>query len=93
MNSNENSAAALTALLVQRNLPENMYAAVHRYVLEHKPVGYFLMSLFRNDLAAFMCADSKNRACFEGWICLLYWDLPSACWGSKDKVNRWLEKK
>jgi len=83
----------LTRALEARKIPDHMHDGVRDYVLRHIPAGGFMSALFSNELLAFMRADEKNRACMEAWIYLMVWDLPSACWGSRQKVEAWLAEK
>lgn len=83
----------LTAALVARGIPEHMHDGVRRYVLDQQPVGHFLTALFSDELQALLLADEKNQACMKEWIYLLVWDVPSACWGSRAKVDDWLASK
>lgn len=52
--------------------------------------GGFLMAVLRNDLkGALSRADSYNRASLYQIVQYCYAEIPSACWGSSDKVEQW----
>jgi hypothetical protein len=72
-------------------LPEHMREHARAYVEEHQPVGNFLAAVLANDLVdAFGRADADNRAAMADWAKWLWNDIPSACWGSREKVEAWL---
>lgn len=52
--------------------------------------GAFGTALLMNSLSgAVMAADASNRACIVDWVEWCYWNLPSICWGSEEKVLAW----
>lgn len=72
-------------------LPEAMRERARDYVERHQPVGHFLTAVLENNLVnAIGAADAENRAAIEDWALWLFNDIPSACWGSRAKVEAWL---
>jgi hypothetical protein len=72
-------------------IPEDMREDARDYVEDHEPVGGFLYAVLTNDLVnAFGYADPDNRAAMHDWCLWLFNDIPSKCWGSKEKVEAWL---
>lgn len=56
--------------------------------------GSFMMALLENDLQnAVGNADGQNLAALQAWVRWLYNYAPFACWGSKEKVEAWEERK
>lgn len=73
-------------------LPTHMQMAARRYIEEHKLPGDFLQAVLRNDLSgAFAKADLTNRAALQTWVEWLWNEAPGHCWGSKEKVDAWVE--
>jgi hypothetical protein len=55
-------------------------------------VGSFLFAVLSNNLVeAFRRADDGNAAAMQEIVAYCYNKLPSECWGSKEKVEAWLE--
>jgi hypothetical protein len=55
--------------------------------------GSFLTAVLENDLAgAVGQADWQNIEVLPAIVAFVYRNLPSPCWGSKDKVEAWLVK-
>jgi hypothetical protein len=76
-----------------KGIPPHMAKSLIRYVNQGIPTGGFLEQVLSNNLVeAVGKADSENRKCIEAYANILYWELPSACWGSKEKVEKWIEK-
>lgn len=71
----------------------NMVDALKGYAEERHPVGHFLTAVLVNDLSeAVARADEDNLANLPAFIGYLYNEAPSPCWGSEEKVKKWLEK-
>jgi len=65
--------------------------ALDRYVQRRIPTGDFLQAVLENNLAqSFGRADNQNRANLYDIVCYCYNEIPSACWGSPEKVRAWL---
>ncbi len=51
----------------------------------------FITSVLNNDLfGAFARGDNEAIANLKHIICYCYNEIPSECWGSKEKVKEWL---
>lgn len=71
-------------------LPSHL-SSLLKYVEQRIPPGSFLMAVLCNNLAeACGRADLQNRRRLFEYVQYLYNDAPSACWGSKEKVDAWL---
>ena len=71
-------------------LPEAMQEHARDYVEKHQEVGGFLTAVLSNDLVgAFARADRDNLAAMGDWTLWLFNDIPSACWGTPEKVRAW----
>ena len=74
------------------DLPPHMRDGVRAYVLDGKRSGGFLMSVLENDFAgAVKRADMTNTQMLVNWADFLNMGLMSSMWGSKGKVEAWLE--
>jgi hypothetical protein len=72
-------------------IPESTLGALDRYVNRGIPTGGFLNCVLNNDLfGAVGKADDFNINVIDDICKLIYNELPSACWGSKEKINSWL---
>jgi hypothetical protein len=68
-------------------------AGIDRYVAERVPTGSFIRAVLENNLReAFGRADDDNRADLFEIVCYCYNDIPAGCWGSPERVRRWLER-
>lgn len=75
-------------------IPAHTKGALDRYVNHGLLPGDFLMSVLTNDLfGAVARADSANRAALPEICSYVYNELPSDCWGSPDKVDRFIRIK
>jgi hypothetical protein len=73
-------------------LPIKIEIALSRYVEHHMPTGGFLRAVLSNDLfRAFALADEGNRIELFNICNYIYNEIPGNCWGSPEKVNRWIE--
>jgi len=81
-------------LYKRETMREDIKDALKRYA-EHKIMtGDFLKAVLENDLQmAFARADEDNVKDMLQIVRYCYNDLPSECWGSKEKVEAWLTKK
>lgn len=72
---------------------KGIIATLRRYVDDKIPTGGFLQSVLSNDLTeACVRADDINRYILFDIVKYIYNNLPMNCWGSPEKVQRWLEK-
>lgn len=67
--------------------------SIDRYV-EHKvPTGDFLKAVLENDLAgALGRADLEAMDNIRHIVCYIWNEVPSQCWGSKEKVSKWMNE-
>jgi len=57
------------------------------------PTGSFVYAVLCNDLKeSFGQADDGNRKTLFNITQFCYWELPSDCWGSPEKVKAWQEQ-
>jgi len=73
-------------------IPEHMVDGVMDYLEFGLEPGGFLRAVLENDLVhAFGCADRTNIHRMEDWASFIYNEMPMAAWGSKKKVDAWIE--
>ena len=71
-------------------LPEHCRGGMKRYIEEGIPPGDFLEAVICNDLVqAFARADDTNITRLFDYANFLYNEVPSVCWGSKEKMLGW----
>jgi hypothetical protein len=64
---------------------------LERYVSDRCPTGGFLHAVLSNDLTqACAKADMHNQRRLHEIVSYIYNNLPSICWGSPEKVEKWL---
>ena len=74
-------------------VPEHIQGAFDRWVSDGIPPGGFVTAVLENDLkGAFGRADSINLEHMQEIVMYCYWELPSDCWGSPEKVKQWRER-
>ena len=79
---------------MKKDVPENTLKSLLAYRDERRPCGGFLSSVLSNNLAAsVMAADAANKAALPEIVQWVYWELPSAAWGSPEKVAAWTQPK
>lgn len=72
-------------------LPEHCRGSVRDYVLYGIGFGNFLGKVFENDLSgAALAADDTNIRYLAEYARLLH-NAPRDCWGSKEKVDDWIQ--
>lgn len=65
--------------------------SIDRYVSQRIPTGGFLMAVLENNLVeAIGTADTEAMDNIRHIVCYLYNEVPSNCWGNKEKVKNWL---
>lgn len=80
--------------LNENGIPGYMHDGVLQYVLNHRACGDFFMAVVSNDLKeACGRADHNNQFLLFDYVRFLYNSVPSGCWGSKEKVTKWLATK
>ena len=71
----------------------DMMEPLQAYIEEHRPVGGFLSAVISNDLSrACSRADEDNLRNLPAFVAFLYNAAPSTCWGSPEKMKKWLEE-
>lgn len=72
-------------------LTEDNLGGLIRYIEHRIEPGSFLHSVLENDLKeACARADSINRRKLFEYVEWLYNEAPHECWGSPEKVSKWL---
>jgi hypothetical protein len=74
-------------------IPEYMHGGLVRYLVNHIAPGDFLGAVLANDLRrACSHADDQNKHLLRNYVQFFYSHAPSTCWGSREKVQAWLEE-
>jgi len=72
-------------------LPEHMQGGMQRYIEQGINPGDFLYLILCNDFVhALGHADMINTARIVDYAKFLYLEVPTACWGSREKVDNWI---
>ena len=72
-------------------IPNELRAALYRYVESHIPPGGFLTAVLENDLMeAVGRADHTNIQILKEICQYVHWEMPSTCHGSPEMVAAWL---
>ena len=72
-------------------LPQHMQDSMQLYIENKIPPGGFLTAVLENKLMeSFSTADNINRHRLSDICKFLYNEAPCDCWGSPEKVNKWL---
>ena len=88
-----NNWATRQTAYVQREaqIPELTLETLRLYVEQRIPTGGFLRACLVNDFIVAVCAaDNENLRSIVSLAKWMYVNLPSACWGSSDRVDAWL---
>jgi len=73
-------------------IPQRMISAIDRYVNQGIQPGHFLTGVICNDLKeAISRADDENMVNLPAYLGYFCNEVPSACWGSEEKMKAWLE--
>lgn len=73
-------------------LPEALRGGALRYIEQGILPGSFLQAVIRNDLSgALGQADSNNLTWIRDIVSFWYNEAPGACWGSREKMEAWVE--
>lgn len=71
--------------------PNNLGPSFQRYIEMRVPLGGFLNAVVENDLKeACARADEYNRNKIFEIVQWLWNEAPAECWGSPQRVSRWL---
>ena len=72
-------------------IPARMLVVLRDYIATGRPVGHFLNAVLSNDLRlAIAHADQENLANLPAFTAYLYWEAPSQCHGSPERVKAWI---
>ena len=70
---------------------DHMVGAVRRYIEKRIHPGDFLTAVICNDLSkAVAHADADNAKQLVAWVRFFYNEIPAKAWGSKEKMEDWL---
>ena len=73
---------------------EYMKGAVQRYIEQGISPGGFLTAVICNNLSeGLIRADENNGAKLKEWVQWFYSEAPSPCWGSKEKMEVWMNQR
>ena len=76
------------------NIPESTIAAIRKHADHGYDVGHFVTAVLENNLKeAVNKADDSNIRVLQDIVKYCYWEIPSYCWGSPEKVAAWKELK
>ena len=76
-----------------RMIRPDIIESIQLYVKVGCPPGGFLEAALSNDLkGACARADEDNKHALWNIVAYLYSEVPSNCWGTPEKVTRWLSK-
>ena len=74
-------------------MKESTKRGIDNYVEKHVPVGSFLQAVLENNLKeAMFGADDDNILDIVDIVRYCHWEIPSICWGSPEKVEKWLDR-
>jgi len=74
-------------------IPNEMSEMIDNYVNKFVRPDSFLQAVICNDLVgAISHADDDNLEILTAYMLFFYNDAPGDCWGSKAKMEAWLEK-
>jgi len=75
------------------NIRPEILDSLYRYIDEGIPTGDFLRAVLENNLIESLGrADEGNRIALFDITSFLYNVAPAPCWGSPEKVKKWLER-
>jgi hypothetical protein len=81
----------MTYLFRGLRVREDMIEAIRRYVDDRLQPGSFLTAVICNDLnEAVSRADDDNFRNLGAIVAYFYNETPGGCWGSKAKMQQWL---
>ena len=74
-------------------IPSAIKKAIDLHAQEGRPCGHFVTAVLENNLRkAIRHADDDSLAALVEIVQYCYWEIPGNCWGSKEKVAKWLAK-
>ena len=73
-------------------IPEYMMEGLRRYIDHGQRPGGFLTAVICNDLRqACATADDVNLRNIPAYVAYFYNEAPSPCWGSREKMDKWIK--
>lgn len=73
-------------------IPSRMWGGIARYAANGTLPGGFLRAIICNDLKdSVQQADDENVHLLAAYVSFFHCELPSACWGSHEKMRLWHE--
>ena len=73
------------------HISPHMMGGIHRYIEQGIPPGSFLCAIIDNNLKeAVARADDENIRNLPAYVAYFYNEAPGLCWGSPEKVKKWL---
>ena len=71
-------------------IPAPIFRGLQNWITNGVTPGQFLCAVLRNDLkSAIQLADEDSTYALPAIVNYLYWEAPSACHGSYEKVSKW----
>lgn len=72
-------------------IPDRMMNGIDNYVNHRLEPGGFLSAIIENNLvSAIFRADDENIRNIPAYVAYFYNEVPSVCWGSREKMKEWL---
>ena len=85
------STEALEVLYDEERIPMDTIQGIVEYIENRITPGGFLEAVLSNDLKeTYARADNNNLFAIPAIVHYLYNRAPLACWGSPEKVEKWL---
>jgi|WetSurMetagenome_2_1015567.scaffolds.fasta_scaffold01476_32 hypothetical protein len=76
------------------SIPEYMFSGIDLYLEIGMLPGSFLTAVISNDfVGAVSTADGENIRNLPAYANFFYNYTPETCWGSKEKMEKWIEEK
>ena len=77
--------------LIYPDAPVHILDAINRYVQHRLRPGSFVKAVLSNSLVeALNQADPQSLRGLRDIVGYCYWEIPSPCWGSRAKVEAWI---
>lgn len=82
--------AELAQQLLTDAVPEHLHAGLLNYLVDHRPVGGFLLAVLENNLALAIARNGGSGADLERLVRFLVNYARFDAWGSVEAVSTWL---
>lgn len=84
----------MSELDLRMKVPEHILPGLDKYVEDRCQPSGFLIAVLSNNLSeSFGRANEFNRVAMFDIVNYIYNCLPSNCWGSPERVQKWLNRK